>query len=78
MNFIDIEKMKIAQKRLAELKEEKRLIVEKLQLSADPNSPGDYTDAESLVQYRQINNKMSAIIQSIKVLQGTQDNDIIQ
>lgn len=78
MNFIDIEKMRICKIRLNELKEEKRLIYEKLQESADPNSPGDYTDAESLFKYRDINNRISAVINAIKVLQGIDDNDIIQ
>lgn len=78
MNFIEIEKMRICQNRLNELKEEKRLVYEKLQESADPNSPGDYLDAESLSKYREVNSKIGAVMKAIKVLQGIDDNDIIQ
>jgi hypothetical protein len=78
MSFIKVEKMNICKNRLNELKEEKRIIIEKLKESADPNSPGDYTDAESLIKYREINDRINAVMDAIKVLQGIDSNDIIQ
>jgi hypothetical protein len=78
MSFIKAEKMRICQNRLNELREEKRIIIEKLKESADPNSPGDYTDMESLIKYREINDRINAIMSAIKVLQGIDINDIIE
>jgi hypothetical protein len=78
MSFIKAEKMRICQNRLNELREEKRIIVEKLKESPDPDSPGDFTDRESLIKYKEINKRINAVMQSIKTLQGIDDNDIIE
>jgi hypothetical protein len=78
MSFIKMEKMRICQARLNDLREEKQIIIKKLKESADPDNPGDYLDMESLAKYREINNRINAIMQAIKALQGIDSNDIIQ
>jgi hypothetical protein len=78
MGFIEMEKLRICRDRLNELREEKRIIIEKLKESPDPDSPGDYTDNESLIKYKEINKRINAIMQAIKDLQGIDSNDIIQ
>jgi hypothetical protein len=78
MGFIEMEKMRICRGRLNELLEEKRIIIENLKDSADPDSPGDYTDIESLNKYKEINSRINAIMEAIKALQGIDSNDIIQ
>jgi hypothetical protein len=78
MSFIKAEKMRICQNRLNELREEKRIIIEKLKESPDPDNPGDFTDRESLIKYKEINKRINAVMQSIKTLQGIDDNDIIE
>ena len=78
MSFIKMEKMRICQARLNDLHEEKQRIIKKLKESADPDNPGDYLDMESLAKYREINNRINAIMQAIKALQGIDSNDIIQ
>jgi hypothetical protein len=78
MSFIKMEQLKICNNRYKELLEEKRIIVENLKPSADPNSPGDYFDADGLKEYRNIKAKINAILQEIKALQGIDDNDIIE
>jgi hypothetical protein len=78
MGFIEMEKLRISRDRLSELREEKRIIIEKLKESSDPDSPGDYTDHESLIKYKEINKRINAIMQAIKDLQGIDSNDIIQ
>jgi hypothetical protein len=77
MSFIKVEQMRICRARLSELKEEKRIIIEKLKESADPDNPGDYLDFESLAKYREISDSISAIMGAIKSLQGIDSNDII-
>ena len=78
MGFIEMEKLRICRDRLNELREEKRIIIEKLKESPDPDSLGDYTDHESLIKYKEINKRINAIMQAIKDLQGIDSNDIIQ
>jgi hypothetical protein len=78
MGFIEMEKLRICRNRLNELREEKRIIIEKLKESADPDNPGDYLDMESLIKYREISDRINAIMQAIKALQGIDSNDIIQ
>lgn len=78
MDFIKVEKIKICNSRHKELLEEKRIIVENLKKSADPNSPGDYLDVEGLKLYRDINAKIHAVLKEIETLQGINDNDIIE
>jgi hypothetical protein len=78
MSFIKMEQLKICNNRIRDLLEEKSIIFENLKSSADPNSPGDYLDADGLKQYRDVNAKIHAILQEIKALQGIDDNDIIE
>ena len=78
MSFIKTEKMRICQSRLNELREEREIIFQKLEESEYPGSIGEYADTESLNKYKEINNRINAIMGAIKALQGIDSNDIIQ